>query len=401
MTKTRLLPFLLLAACSASPLDGLTTVAEDPSDLPFAGLTPDLEDRFVEGDALFEAMHREADGLGPLYIRASCASCHADDAKGPGGVTKMVLVDDDGAPLADQSGLSFGHTVRAQRTAGATTPVEPPTEALVRTSLRIGPAVFGRGYLEAIADTEIERVEAEQAQRTDGVSGRIHRVCRTSKTNPDQSIHTYEEGRCGLIGRFGVKARIATLDDFTADAYQGDMGITSPLRPNELPNPDGLEDDGKPGLDVTIETVNFVADYVRLLRIPKRAEPGTEGPALFARAQCAVCHVPSMTTRADHPVAQLAGVAAPIYSDLLLHDLGEALADGVSDGNASGREWKTAPLLGMRHLRAYLHDGRSTTIDDAILAHEGPGSEANASIAAYRALSSTDRDTLVRFVRSL
>src|SRR5205085_277600 len=116
---------------------------------------------------------------------------------------------------------------------------------------------------------------------------------------------------------------------FTADAYQGDMGLTSPLRPTELPNPENLTDDRKPGIDLPLETINLTSDYVRLLAIPPRtAAPGAE---LFERALCAACHVPSLKTRADYPIAALAGIDAPVYSDLLLHDLGDALADGLAE----------------------------------------------------------------------
>jgi CxxC motif-containing protein (DUF1111 family) len=382
------------------PEASLTIVREDPTDRPLRDLEPERMMRFDLGDVLFEAPFRETQGLGPLYIRQACASCHADDAKGPGAVLKMVRVGADGfTPEVDQTSLSYGHSVRAQLAAGATTGVTPPEG--VRLSKRVGPAVFGRGYIEAIADAEIERVEAEQRTRTDGISGRIHRVTRTSETNPDATYHRYEKGQQGLIGRFGLKSRIATVDDFSADAFQGDMGITSDLRPQELPNPDGLTDDMKAGVDIDAETVNKVADYVRMLDIPRREPANPRGVELFENVGCAACHVPAMKTRSDYPIAQLAAIDAPIYSDLLLHDMGDELSDGLAEGDASWREWRTAPLIGMRHLRNYLHDGRASSIEDAIRMHEGAGSEANAAITAFRALNDADRQTLIEFVESL
>jgi CxxC motif-containing protein (DUF1111 family) len=111
--------------------------------------------------------------------------------------------------------------------------------------------------------------------------------------------------------------------------------------------------------------------------------------------------VPTLRTRPDYPVAALAGIDAPVYTDLLLHDMGDALADGVADGNATSREWKTAPLIGLRHATGFLHDGRARTILDAVVAHEGPSSEANASIAAFRALAPAAQATLLRFVEGL
>lgn len=382
------------------PLEGLTVVDEDPSDNPLRGLDAHWEERFFAGDVHFEAVFRPSQGLGPLYIRHSCGSCHAEDARGPGAVRKMVVVEADGTASPDQSALPWGHTERPQLTAGATQGIVAPESGALVTR-RFGPAVFGRGYLEAVRDDEIERLEREQAMRTDGISGRINRVPWTSEANPDQPFHVYGPGDEGLVGRFGLKARVATVDEFVADAYQGDMGITSPLRPAELPNPDGMTDDERPGVDVRADTVNLVADYVRLLALPDRAEPDARGATLFEEVRCAVCHVPSLRTRDDYPVPQLAGVDAPLYTDLLLHDMGADLADGLVEHGAGEREWKTAPLIGLRHLRNYLHDGRASTVEEAIRLHAGPGSEAGDSIDRFEALAPADRQALLDFVSAL
>lgn len=390
----------LLVAC-AGPLDGLTVIGEDRSDAPIAGIDPMWRGRFDEGDVAFDMPFRESQGLGPLYIRQSCSSCHEGDGRGPGTVGKMVLLDADGAVATDQSALSFGHTVRAQLAAGATRGIEPPADVDVLVTRRLGPGVFGRGYLEAILDSEIEHVEAEQAAIDDGVSGRIHRVAWQSAVAPVQPFHGFGPGDEGLIGRFGLKARIATVDDFVADAYQGDMGITTPLRPSELPNPDDLGDDARPGVDLDLDVAEAVADYVRLLEIPRRVEPSPEGVALFESTGCATCHVPSMRTRDDYPIAELRGIDAPIYSDLLLHDMGDGLRDGVTDGDAGPREWRTSPLIGLRHLRFYIHDGRAETIEDAVLLHASEGSEANGSVDRFEALSPDDRRTLLELVSTL
>ncbi|MFT3770561.1 MAG: di-heme oxidoredictase family protein [Minicystis sp.] len=391
-----------MGCSSANPLAGVTIVGEDPTDIPLVGASAVEQARFAEGDALFDAVFREVDGLGPLYIRQACGSCHEGAMRGPGAVQKMALVGDDGiTPLPDQSGLPYGHTARPFMTAGASTPIAPPGDADVKLSSRLGPAVFGRGYLEAVADAEILRLEAEQEKRDDGIHGRINRVTYHSKPNPDQTFHAYSEGQPDLIGRFGFKARVATLDDFTADAFQGDMGLTSPLRPVELPNPDGLTDDAHPGVDVDARTVNAIADYMRLLEIPARTLPEGSGAALFAQARCDVCHAPSLRTSSAYPIAALADIDAAVFTDFLLHDMGDALADGLTDESASGRSWKTAPLIGVRHLGTFLHDGRARTVEQAVLAHEGKGSEANDSIARFRALSLQDRAALLAFVEAL
>jgi CxxC motif-containing protein (DUF1111 family) len=170
------------------------------------------------------------------------------------------------------------------------------------------------------------------------------------------------------------------------------------MRPIEPPNPDGLDDDDKPGVDLDQAHVDDVAFYLRHIAIPQRVDLDERGQALFDQCQCSVCHVPNLKTRADYPIAELADVDAPIYSDLLLHDLGDALADGMTDESATSREWRTAPLIGLRFLKEFLHDGRASTLEDAILAHEG---QAKGSAEAFRALSAKDRDALLKFVAAL
>lgn len=394
---------LVTLACGGPAPDELNVIAEDGTDLPLRDAPPELQGRFTEGDALFDITYREPDGLGPLYIRVACSSCHEGASRGPGAVQKISVVGADGVtPAEDQSTLAYGHTVRPFKAAGASQAILAPENApSVKVSLRVGPAVFGRGYLEAIADEEIERMEAEQSTRSDGIHGRVNRVTYHSEANPEQPFHYYQPGQGNLIGRFGVKARIASLDEFTADALQGDMGLTSPMRPAELLNPDHLTDDGKPGVDVELARVNAVADYMRLLEIPRRVAPASAGPRLFAEVRCAVCHVPSLRTRSDYPLAPLAGRDAPVYSDLLLHDMGTALADGMVDESAGSRQWRTPPLIGLRFFKDYLHDGRAKTVREAVLLHQGPGSEANDSIARFEQLSAADQTALIDFVSSL
>ena len=399
-----------LAACSSSPngppdTSGKVVVfgTDDMLDVPIAGLSKDDDDAFNAGDVLFGLTLLPADGLGPLYTRASCGSCHTEGTRGPGLVQKMVSVEADGfTPAADQSLFPFGHTVHPLVAGGATTPIlPPPARPDVKVTIRVGPPILGRGYMEAIADAEIERVAAAQAARADAIHGRVNRVVYASQPNPDTRFHNHQPGDM-VIGRFGLKARIAAIDDFTADALQGDMGITSPLRPTEIPNPDGLTDDLKPGVDVTADSVNARATYVRTTAIPKRVDPASaRGAKLFDGANCSVCHVPSLKTRADYPITQLAGIDAPVYTDMLLHDLGDALADGIVEGLATGRDWRTAPLIGLRFNKAFMHDGRAHDVDAAIMAHASAGSESNESVAIYQGMSAEDRQALLAFVESL
>lgn len=371
------------------------------SDLPVSGLDDADNQTFAEGDGLFDTPFRQADGLGPLYTNQACSGCHDGGVRGPGAVRKMVVVEADGfTPKADQlSVLPYGNTVHPLTT-GGTAPVLPPEgDPAVKITRRVGPPVVGRGYLEAIRDDEIERVAAEQAAKGGPVRGRVNHVTYQSEANPDTRFHRHQKDD-PLIGRFGLKARIATLDDFSADAAQSDMGLTSLLRPDEIENPAGVED-RKPGPDLSVETINKMATYIRTLAIPQRGPLDARGANLFAQAGCATCHVPSLKTRDDYPIAPLAGVDAPVYSDLLLHDMGAALADGVVEGEAGPRDWRTAPLVGLRFDASFLHDGRATTIEAAIEGHDGPGSEASESVGLFRALPEADRAALVAFVKAL
>jgi len=375
---------------------------DDQFDVPVSGLGDADRAGFFKGDNLFDLALRDYDGLGPLYTRTSCGSCHDKGVRGPGLVQKMAVVDADGWTTAvDQTTLPYGHTVHALLTAGATTPIVPPAgDASVKVTTRIGPPILGRGYMEAVLDSEIERVAAEEAARPDAIHGRVNHVVYTSQPNPDTTFHAHQPGDV-VIGRFGMKGRIATIDDFTADALQGDMGITSPLRPTEFANPDGLTDDLRPGIDVEIDSVNDRAHYVRTTAIPKRVAGDPRGPALFDQVQCSGCHVPSLKTRPDYPIPQLAGIDAPIYSDLLLHDMGIERADGMAEGEAGTRDWRTAPLIGLRFNQQFMRDGVAATIEEAILAHGATGSEAAGSVAAYQALSPADQLLLQQFVSSL
>lgn len=384
----------LLAACTTDPLDELTLVSEDPSDVPVAGLSAEWMGRFNGGDAAFEALFRESQGLGPAYIRASCGSCHADDARGPGVVFKMSVPSD---PELEATLLPFGHTERPYVSGGASTPILAPEDSRVLVSTRSPPAVFGRGAMEAIPDETLLALEAAQAE-AGRVSGRINWVPCDVANNPESLFPSCESGQT-VIGRFGLKARIPTLDAFAADAYQGDMSITTALRPDELANPDGLSDDALPGVDLDTEALNLTADYMRLLAIPKRAP--TEGAALFADAGCADCHVPTLRTAEDWPLEPFRGQEVALYTDLLLHDMGAEASDGLTDHDAGPSEWRTAPLMGLRFLRSYLHDGSAMTIEEAIDGHGLAGSEAADSVEQFYQLPSADQAALIAYVESL
>jgi CxxC motif-containing protein (DUF1111 family) len=394
---------ILVAGCGAGSASA-PDAADDPStlvnasDVPIDGLSSADVAKFNDGDALFGLPFRPVDGLGPLFIRTACSACHVEGSRGPGLVQKMAIVLADGiTPAADQAALAYGHTVREGLAAGATTPIVPPDTATVKVTLRLGPPVLGRGYLEAVDDAELVRLEAAQAARTDGIHGTIGRATFASVPNPDTTYSSYRQGQV-VLGRFGLKARIATLDDFTADAFQGDMGLSTPMRPTELANPDGLSDDQRAGIDLGLDHIDRIAFYLRRIAIPRRVGLTERGARLFEQAACAACHVSALRTRASYPIPQLAGIDAPIFSDLLLHDMGAALADGMTDGSATSLAWRTAPLIGLRFARTYLHDGRAHTVREAIVAH---GGEARGAALAFQALSQDDQQSLIEYVSAL
>ena len=413
MPRSRVHALVLLAACGGGPVPGgpdgggtgvgLAPTPETP-DVPLAGASVEQQRAFRSGDSLFEQLFDAVDGLGPVYVRPSCTACHLRGGRGPGRTQRMAVVSSvSGAPVES---LPFGPLVRPLVTAGAVTPVLPPdgdlpTGAVLEVTTRLPAPLFGRAYLEAILDSEIERVAGEQSLRSDGIHGRVNRVSFRSTASVAPGFPVHVAGENGLIGRFGVKARMAALDDVVADALQGDMGLTSRLRPVELPNPDGLTDDLLPGVDVPDGQLASLVEYTRLLDIPPRGSADAHGAALFDSVGCAVCHVPTLRTRADWPIPQLAGIDAPVFTDLLLHDMGEALADGQQEEGAGPRDFRTAPLIGLSYLAAYLYDGRAGTLREAILGHGSPGSEADATVQRFQALGAGEQEALLTFVAGL
>lgn len=398
---------VLVSAChdgTATP----TTVVEDGVDLPLHAATADQRAAFRAGDALFATPFRASDGLGPLYIRDNCESCHQEGGRGPGTVQKAAWVAADG--VSPGATMPYGNTLRPLSTNALVAPLAAPAPDAApgpglqsKLTVRMPASVLGRGYIEAVDDAEIVCLEGKQAARSDAIHGRINRVVYRSTESADPDFHHFVLGQRNLIGRFGLKARQPTLDDFTADALNGDMGITSPQRPSEPANPSGISDDDKVGEDVPVDVVRKISEYLRLVEIPARASAPDTAPAraLFDQTLCSACHTPSLRTRADYPIAQLADIAAPVFSDLLLHGMGTELADGVEDESARSDEWRTAPLIGLRFQRSFLHDGRALTIEDAVLMHDGPGSQASESVARFRALTDVQRTALLDFVSSL
>jgi CxxC motif-containing protein (DUF1111 family) len=212
------------------------------------------------------------------------------------------------------------------------------------------------------------------------------------------------------VGRFSRKAQVGTLLQQTVEAFHQDMGITSDFLPEENVNPRSGADtrgaDRVPDPEVSGATVRAVLDYLRFLAPPRAGDVTGErlrGREVFHEVGCARCHTPTLQT-GPHAVQALSLQEVNLYSDLLLHDLGEALADGRPDGQADGREWRTAPLWGLRVMRDFLngeafllHDGRARSVEEAVRLH---GGEAAAVRRAFEALTEADRRALLAYVES-
>ena len=366
----------------------------------------------------------EADGLGPTFHTDSCLGCHVRNGRGaletillriglgPGNDPVpnygsqlqpfgIAGVPGEGTPVRADAPLvherADGTTVELL---GATYSIANPAFGVLggdlRISPRIAPQIVGQGLLEAISDADLVAGADPDDQDLDGISGRVHWV---------------KDADAIRVGRFGWKALHASLDSQAAAAFAEDLGITSDRFPiANCPeaqsacraSPSG----GAPELAPSRLAVTVA--YLRLLGVPRRRDGDAievrRGKTLFNGAGCASCHRPSFQTRMDAAEPELAGQRIWPYSDLLLHDLGERLADHRKEGDAGEREWRTPPLWGLglipivngtRHL---LHDGRARTIDEAILWHDG---EAAGSRRAYELLPAAARADLVAFVESL
>jgi CxxC motif-containing protein (DUF1111 family) len=257
------------------------------------------------------------------------------------------------ATIKDRSGGYVFRRLRLDRF-GAVTELQPPRDAVVRRA----PSLVGLALLESIPEPVMsDGADPDDADR-DGITGRLP------------------------AGRFGWKARFPTLRETVAAAFVNELGLTSELFPR-----DGPGELRRP--EINTKQLDAVVAFIRSLTPPNRVSRKNDesGRQIFASVGCAACHR-----------SELGEYRSP-YTDLLLHDMGPALADGIREGNATEQEFRTAPLLGLgRNGPPYLHDGRATTLHDAIVVH---GGEAEKSASAYRALSFRDREALLRFLRSL
>ena len=266
-------------------------------------------------------------------------------------------------------------------------------------SPRMAQTIVGLGLLEAVPEATLLQRHDPNDSNGDGISGRAVQV--TDAKTGDQRI-----------GRFGWKANIATLEQFTADALHEDIGVSTSIfqGPACGANQTACRNAGPAGIELNDARVNLVAVYMQALGAPAR-RPETvnnadvvRGEQVFASLGCGGCHTPSMTTDYGHPLAELRGQTIKPYTDLLVHDMGDGLADRLTGNAALNREWRTPALWGLGLTEAVnghtrlLHDGRARTINEAILWH---GGEASASQSAYKAATAAQRNDLIKFLESL
>lgn len=376
-------------ACARAPE---APVAVEPG-APLPGLTPQELGRFTAGKALFDKIFTPAEGLGPLFNENQCSACHTDPASGGTGEQRVVKATRFRPPgTCDVLEGGRGLNVRQQATPalkalGVERETVPP--AATERGRFTPPFLFGLGLVEAIPETDIlARADPEDRNR-DGISGRTGRTLQ------------------GTLGRFGRKADVATIEDFVVTALRLEMGITSPPAPTEQglnggSLPAGVDPAADP--EVSLEVTQRLADFVRFLApLPRaplaadlRRDSVIRGERLFASLGCPSCHVPSMRTGRS-PIPALDRKTTYLYSDLLLHDMGEDLADVCGPG-ATPAEVRTAMLAGLRYREAFLHDGRALALPEAILAH---GGEAARARAAFAALDLVSRQFLLVFLESL
>ena len=388
--------------------DQLTTVAPpdgDVFDAPVEGLSGAELAAFARGDAEFARPFSPNAGLGPIFNDVSCAACHSGDGRGQLRNALLRI----GDPSNDFLRGIGGPQIQTQAITGAL--AEPIPGGGVSVSVRLPPPVFGVGLIEAIPVAEIlANVDSLDADG-DGISGRPNWVLAGSFVPPTEPMGRSPDAPAGyILGRFGRKAQNGVLLQQAVEAYLQDMGITSPFLPLENRNPlSGIPVeamDKVPDPEVLESTVQAVTHYMRALA-PPAAAPDTperlEGRELFMQLQCGRCHVPELTTGTS-PLAAVRNRTVAAYSDFLLHDMGPGLADNRPDGQASGSEWRTTPLWGLRLMRQFLdgqalllHDGRARTIQEAIELH---GGEALASRNAFVALTPAQKSKLLDFVGS-
>jgi CxxC motif-containing protein (DUF1111 family) len=427
--------------CSGAP-PALTTVSCDILNFFTDGLN-----RFNEVDSVSGTIEAGV-GLGPRYNSRGCARCHANPAAGgtspstnpqvadatadgaqntiPSFITSTGPVREARFPFffnsnntvntnAPNGGVEDLYTITGRSDAGSCS-LQQPSFALAQQTnniiFRIPTPTFGAGLIENIDDATLLANQSANANNSFGVAGTFN-----------------HNGNDGTISRFGWKAQNKSLEIFTGEAYNVEQGVTNELFPQERPLPGEDQSTGLPSncringtpedhtnfsnanggsTAATLSDTVAFAMFMRLLAppVPSTTVPGgsasiTRGSQLFSSVGCAVCHTPSLTTDHSGFTPSLGSATAKLFSDLQVHHMGTGLADNVSQGGAGGDQFRSAPLWGLGKRIFFLHDGRTNNLITVINDHGSNGSEANASLNAAAALSLTDQQNLINFLRSL
>jgi CxxC motif-containing protein (DUF1111 family) len=399
---------------------------------PLPNLTANEFAAFTSGKTVFQEVDSvsgtltNGSGLGPRFNMDSCAGCHAQPAVGgsspslnpqiavatKAGATNKVpsflssygpvkvtrfLRNPDGTP---DGGVHAIYVISGRSDAKGCSILQPDYDSAITSkniAFRIPTPLFGAGLIEAIDDdTILANLTANTSHKSAlGIAG-----------------HANRNGNDGTVTRFGWKAQNKSLTIFAGEAYNVEQGVTNDVFPNERETTAGCKINATPEDHINVNNnglnniASDVVQFVFFMRFLAPANPAhsststTNGQGVFNSVGCALCHVPAMTT-GSNVTAALSNKPANLYSDLLVHNMGSGLADGVSQGNASGNEFRTAPLWGLGQRLFLLHDGRSSDLGDAIAAHSSSGSEANGVISNYNSLASQQKQDLLNFLRSL
>ena len=379
-----------LVACRPGDVAGTDAapIMLAPGD-PVWGLTGAQRNLFGRGRLVFNREFTPETGLGPLFNSTSCAECHEAPLAGGRGdeIEVHATAYDPAGDVCDDLAGQGGPVIQQQATPalqaalGITQEPFPPGAA---RAFRATPTVFGRGLLDAVPDAEILARADPDDRDGDGISGRPNRTAD------------------GRVGRFGRKGNFATLREFNAGAFLAEQGITNPEQPAEgtiggAAIPPGVDPVGDPEIDQA--ALDQADAFVRFLAAPSPLRNGDNerhGGDVFSQIGCASCHVPTLRT-GPSSVAALSNKEFAAYTDLLLHDMGPDLAD-ICLGLATTSEFRTEPLIALRFATHFLHDGRATTLDQALAQH---GREAAGARDRFKALSPADSAALMAFLKSL
>ena len=386
---------MLFALSSCEDLIPEAPAENELLDGPTDGLTHGEQLQFLKGDIAFnDEVFSSTNGLGPGFVATSCGSCHAGDGKGHPFTTLTRFGQTRPNALPN---LSIGGPQLQNRAIPGFEPETLPNG--VPFMKFTPPAVTGLGFLAALTDQQILQNVDSLDQDGDGISG-VPNFVIPPVYFEQQPFHESVNGR--IIGRFGKKAAAIDLLQQTVGAYNQDMGVTSTFEPVDPMS--HLSTDP----EVSDQTIRDVVFYLRTLKAPiPRSEEDEQvltGKALFTEIQCASCHIPEWTTPSSDILALSNKTFFP-YTDLLLHDMGPALDDGVTEGSAETYEWLTPALWGLglspnSQGGSYflMHDGRAKSIEEAIVLH---GGEAENSKNQFTSLGEGDKEALIKFLKSL